>query len=42
LHEEAIALFKQESESGADADARNFAASNLPALTAHLEALHAL
>jgi predicted outer membrane protein len=41
-HKDAIALFKVESESGDDKDARQFAIDTLPTLQAHLTNLLAM
>jgi putative membrane protein len=41
-HKDAIALFKQETTSGDDLEARQFAATTLPTLQAHLDALYAI
>lgn len=36
-HEKAISMFKKQADKGADADAKAYASSNLPALQSHLE-----
>ena len=41
-HREAVALFKKESTTGQDADAKAFAAATLPTLRSHLKAVTAL
>lgn len=41
-HKDAIALFKQETTSGDDLEARQFAAATLPTLQAHLDQLYAI
>jgi putative membrane protein len=41
-HEDAVALFKKESASGQDADAKAFATATLPTLQHHLKAIRAI
>jgi putative membrane protein len=41
-HREAVALFKKESTTGQDSDAKAFAAATLPTLRSHLKAVTAL
>ncbi len=41
-HHQAVALFKQESTSGADPDAKAFASATLPTLRTHLKKINAI
>jgi putative membrane protein len=41
-HEKTVAMFQQQAQSGTDAEAKAFAAKNLPTLQKHLESIKAI